>query len=770
VKALTAAIASVGLAAFVAACDVTVHREVDEAAAARILLAATFQRTTKVCQLTGNIDLETPSAPTGMMRGGGSHGITGTDIGWSFEHDGRLHFMFGDTRDFDPNRCDPDACGVLNDPIVVSPPPLARWTDFTGPNPQDLSDPDMYRDWLDTHGDSAESWASAPAGSNPNACLALRVATDGTGNHRSTLLNGRTLPRQEGAFSGFSDGANMLAFVTRKSWPNGCSDLAGCAHDNPHPGGKTSLALSRDGGASFDEIFHFSTTHFQFVAPNVVSGSLYPELTAERSTQNVLFAFGAGRSVIGANMTEWNRSYPYLAISDVKKVTQKTPTANGVTAFAHRVTWYPNIVGDPVALTGPAIGLAPEDKRILPYDDKVLVVRSDGYVWYQTIGLNSVGGYQFLPPRIQPSGYVPLVAVNPGDKWVVPDPKRNRLLVVTADGRVFAHLVTDHIERRNQLTTMAPVAARPQDNWVLVVRDRLIVITKRGLVYAHPFTGKDENTVGAATLLSSISDPDTLVAGTTSPGTPVDRWVFAMGDNIMTVTGQGVLYAHHIAQHRVVGKWEFFRYQRVGWSDQDRWLLPIRAASGDEFIIDITYKPTSFSYFGGLNLIGQPWWTSDENAAAPLWTDAHQCLGYFSARYLEPAKKWLALYTCNIKDVVERGVYLRTAAKPWGPWSAPTAVMMAAGTEDPYCYYMHRPIDKGKCPAGAPNPFEDEKRVPRGDQERAGRRNYGGEYAPFLLPSSYQRYNGIGTTRLFFTLSTWNPYQTVLMATDVRLQ
>jgi hypothetical protein len=162
VKTLTAAIASVGLAAFVAACDVTPHRDVDEAAAARFsLLGATFQRTTKVCQLTSDIDLGTPGsagAPTGMMRGGGSHGITGTDIGWSFEHDSRLHFMFGDTRDFDPNRCDPDACGVLNDPILVSPPPLARWTDFTGPNPQDLSDPDMYRDWLDTHGDSAESW------------------------------------------------------------------------------------------------------------------------------------------------------------------------------------------------------------------------------------------------------------------------------------------------------------------------------------------------------------------------------------------------------------------------------------------------------------------------------------------------------------------------------------------------------------------------------------------------------------------------------------
>jgi hypothetical protein len=70
------------------------------------------------------------------------------------------------------------------------------------------------------------------------------------------------MPRQEGAFSGFSDGTNMLAFVTRKAWPNGCLSRSGCAHDDPNPGGKTALALSRAGGASFDEI-GFLDDHFQ---------------------------------------------------------------------------------------------------------------------------------------------------------------------------------------------------------------------------------------------------------------------------------------------------------------------------------------------------------------------------------------------------------------------------------------------------------------------------------------------------------------------------
>jgi Domain of unknown function (DUF4185) len=737
-----------------------------------------FQQTRKICQLTGDIDLGTPGSAgpaTGMILGGGNYGITGTDIGWSFEHGNQLSFMFGDTRDFSRDRCDPAACGVRTHPQPVWPDAIDLWQDWTGPNPQDLSNPNMYRDWLDTHGDAADSWASAAAGSDPEACVPLQVARDRTGNHRSTLLNGRIMPRQEGAFSGFSDGNNIYAFVTRKSWPIGCPDSAGCAHDDPNdPGGKMALALSRDGGATFDEIVHFSTTHFQFVAPNVVNGNLLPELLPGLSSHNFLLAFGAGRSRIDpTHMTPWNKSYPFLAISDVPNVTNKAPTVDGVAAFAHRLSWNPNTVDAPVALAGPAIGLAREDKWILPYNDRALIIRSDGYVWYQTISLTGVGGYNALPPRVQPSGYVPLVAVNPLDKWVVPDPKRNRLMVVTADGRVFAHLVTDHIEVPYQLSTPAPVAARPEDNWVLVVGDRLIVITKRGLVYGYQITGPDGKTLAPATMLSDPADPDTLVAGTVPPATPTERWVFADGDNIMTVTGRGVVYAHHIVPVQVPGrpaveKWQWFSgYQQVGWSDNDRWLLPIHSGSRDDLLVAITYKATGFRYLH-LDPNGQPSLVGDEAWASPLWSDAHECVGYFSVRYLEPLKEWVALYTCAT-NTVPRGVYLRVASKPWGPWSSPVAVMMVSGTENPYCNYMHLPAYIASCPTGAPNPFEDEKRVSQGQPSEPGRRNAGGEYAPFLLPSNYHKYFANGTTRLYFTLSTWNPYQTVLMATDVGL-
>ena len=739
-------------------------------ASAQPPLSPVFKRTAKICQLTGNVDRQDPRSPTGMVIGGGSRGLTGTDIGWSFDYDNRLNFMFGDTRDFNSDRCDPGACGVRNNPISVFPPleatnAVGRWKDYTGPDPQALTDPDNYWDWLDTHGDSSESWASAPAGSNPASCLPLAVAADETGKRRSTFLNGRTMPRQEGVFSGFAAGSNIYGFITRKSWPVECASPSGCAHDDHSFGGKTALALSRDGGATFDEIYHFSTTLFQFVAPSVqsVGVSLNYPLTFWR--RKVVFAFGAGR----LPGEEWNSSYPYLAISRADNVWGKVPSVDGVAAFAHVLG--ATSVGNPVALSGPAIGLAPEDKRIIGLGDKALVIRSDGHVWYQTISLSGVGAYTYVPPRVQPDGYIPLVGANPQDRWVVPDSKRGRVLVITNDGRVFAHKITDHVEAPILFWSMFPVASRPEDNHVLVVGDRIVVITKRGIVYAHPMLGPEGNALGTPTMLSNPANPDTLISGTTPPGTPEDRWVFAIGDTIYTVKGEGRVVAHRITTG-IEAPQPLSGFQKVGWSDYDRWLIPIETTLGStpsNLLAAVSYKPSKFLYFAGLK-DGRPDWKTDEAKSIPLWGGPHKCLGYYSVRFVPSVNRWLALYTCSIASKAIRGVFLRSAIDPWGPWSSPTKVMMSNDTENPYCKYMHLPADIAVCAAGLSNPFEEEKRVPQWDPSRPGRRNVGGEYAPFLLPSNYQKLNDNGTMSLYFTLSTWNPYQTVLMKTVVKIR
>src|SRR5215217_6961308 len=68
--------------------------------------------TKRICQLTVVQDRSSPGALTGMQLSGITGGVTGTDIGWSFEHQGRLHFLFGDTRNFSPDLCEPGPCGV----------------------------------------------------------------------------------------------------------------------------------------------------------------------------------------------------------------------------------------------------------------------------------------------------------------------------------------------------------------------------------------------------------------------------------------------------------------------------------------------------------------------------------------------------------------------------------------------------------------------------------------------------------------------------------
>src|SRR5579871_3075264 len=51
--------------------------------------------TTKVCQLTGDFD-RSLGVPT-LSQTGKRFGVDGTDLGSSFEHRGRLYFLFGDT-------------------------------------------------------------------------------------------------------------------------------------------------------------------------------------------------------------------------------------------------------------------------------------------------------------------------------------------------------------------------------------------------------------------------------------------------------------------------------------------------------------------------------------------------------------------------------------------------------------------------------------------------------------------------------------------------
>lgn len=116
----------------------------------------------------------------------------------------------------------------------------------------------------------------------------------------------------------------------------------------------------------------------------------------------------------------------------------------------------------------------------------------------------------------------------------------------------------------------------------------------------------------------------------------------------------------------------------------------------------------------------------------------------------------MMLYMCDGTNG-ERGVHVRSATNPYGPWSVPQRIWAPKGEEGiGYCEFMYS-RDDGGCEAGGTNPKEGSQRLPDGTFA------WGGEYAPLLLPTEYFKPVGGGEFTFYYGMSTWNPYQVVLM-------
>src|SRR5690606_9165203 len=106
---------------------------------------------------------------------------------------------------------------------------------------------------------------------------------------------------------------------------------------------------------------------------------------------------------------------------------------------------------------------------------------------------------------------------------------------------------------------------------------------------------------------------------------------------------------------------------------------------------------------------------------------------------------WIML--CN--SASPRGIVMRTAAQPWGPWSS-GQVIMDPFEDQAYGNFMHINWEFSRM-----DTFSD-----------PGRENqWGGEYGPYLIP----RFTTGDSFRceLYYTMSTWNPYQVVIMRSIV---
>ncbi|MFL6495127.1 MAG: DUF4185 domain-containing protein, partial [Nitrososphaera sp.] len=163
-------------------------------------------------------------------------------------------------------------------------------------------------------------------------------------------------------------------------------------------------------------------------------------------------------------------------------------------------------------------------------------------------------------------------------------------------------------------------------------------------------------------------------------------------------------------------------------------------------LAEITNR-SSLRFFSGIKKTeeeeenhSEPLWTSDESKAKPLFPTG--CAAELSVRWNYHLEKWIMLYNCELCNT--RGVIVRLADTPWGPWSAPKIIF---DPEDGYGKFIHDEPGKDSL----------------NDPTRDGNEDKGHEYGPYQMAPYSTGIKG-RYTKIYFTLSTWNPYQVMQMS------
>ncbi len=134
--------------------------------------------------------------------------------------------------------------------------------------------------------------------------------------------------------------------------------------------------------------------------------------------------------------------------------------------------------------------------------------------------------------------------------------------------------------------------------------------------------------------------------------------------------------------------------------------------------------------------------------------ERQRCVGEFSITWNQPLQVWLLLYNCD-QGKPSANIQVRIADAPWGPWSKPE-VILDADRDGSWCTLLMKKAGTAPLCEG------------RGD-DWPGQANQGGFYAPFAM----ERYTtplpadtpGRRRAMVYWLLSTWNPYQVVVMRT-----
>ena len=158
-------------------------------------------------------------------------------------------------------------------------------------------------------------------------------------------------------------------------------------------------------------------------------------------------------------------------------------------------------------------------------------------------------------------------------------------------------------------------------------------------------------------------------------------------------------------------------------------------------------RSKQWRYLGRPLANGRVRWEQREADAAPLVSEALRARA--SSPCVETRRpapsSWPTTATTPRRH--PRGYYLRTAPRPWGPWSAPILLFDASAADGGYGVTQHFST------AGGRNP-DDGLAEP---DHLAGRDVFGGEYGPYLIPRFF-RWEG-GTLSVVYAHSSLEPVQ-----------
>lgn len=151
-------------------------------------------------------------------------------------------------------------------------------------------------------------------------------------------------------------------------------------------------------------------------------------------------------------------------------------------------------------------------------------------------------------------------------------------------------------------------------------------------------------------------------------------------------------------------------------------------------------------------------WSPNELDAVPLFCAGD--IGELSGRRNAIFNRYFLAYNAGNP----RGITLRQAPQPWGPWSEGYTIFDPGWGSVPnqpigagHGTFMHIPWNV----AHVDNVQDDAFLSGRRDNE------WGGEYGPYQI-SRFSTGEANQSCDLYYTMSTWNPYQSMLMRTRIR--